>query len=128
MHRVRIFVPGRIDGKLRLGANSLESAWRWPSHRRYLSGNVALERSHKGRNEFVELGACDFGLAQLHGTCGIHTVQSKDVLGEIDSNEDNGHDFPFFIQLMRVRTSHRGTVLPVSALRITRDGEVPFIR
>ena len=44
---------------------------------------------------FVELGACDFGLAQLHGTCGIHTVQSKDVLGEIDSNEDNGHDFPF---------------------------------
>ena len=46
-------------------------------------------------HQFVELGARDFGLAQLHGTCGIHTVQRKDVLGEIDSNEDNGHDFPF---------------------------------
>ena len=49
----------------------------------------------QGGYEFVQLGACDFGLAQLHGTCGTHTVQRKYILGQIDSNEDNGHDFPF---------------------------------
>ena len=76
----------------------------------------------------LSLARATLGWRSCTGTCGIHTVQSKDVLGEIDSNEDNGHDFPFFIQLMKVRTSHRGTLLPVSALRITRDGEVPFIR
>jgi hypothetical protein len=43
----------------------------------------------------VQLGARDFGLAQLHRAGGTHTVQRKYILGEIDSNEDNGHDFPF---------------------------------
>jgi hypothetical protein len=40
-------------------------------------------------------------------------------------------DFPFqqTSELMRVRTSHRGTWMPYPATaRITRDGEVPFIR
>lgn len=40
-------------------------------------------------------------------------------------------DFPFqqTSELMRVRTSYRGTSMPYPATaRITRDGEVPFIR
>ena len=40
-------------------------------------------------------------------------------------------DFPFqkTSELMRDRTSHRGTLMPYpAAARITRDGEVPFIR
>ena len=37
----------------------------------------------------TQLGACDFKLPQLHRVCGIHTVPRKDVLGEIESGEDN---------------------------------------
>ena len=40
-------------------------------------------------------------------------------------------DFPFqqTSELMRDRTSHRGTWMPIAAnARRTRDGEVPFIR
>jgi hypothetical protein len=37
-------------------------------------------------------------------------------------------DFPFPSELMRVRTSHRGTESPATARRLVRDGEVPFIR
>jgi hypothetical protein len=40
-------------------------------------------------------------------------------------------DFPFHTtsELMRDRTSHRGTLMPHTATaRIIRDGEVPFIR
>jgi len=37
-------------------------------------------------------------------------------------------DFPSHRWLMRLRQSHRGTLMPYSATAGTRDGEVPFIR
>lgn len=56
-------------------------------------------------------------------------MDGKDVLGEIDANGDNSHGLPLSSELMRFRTSHRGTSLPVAATpRLARDGEVPFIR
>ena len=60
----------------------------------------------------------------------VHTVHRKHALGEIDTNVQNGHDFPFSSELMRLRTSHRGTRcrLPFAASRLARDGEVPCIR
>jgi hypothetical protein len=67
--------------------------------------------------------AHEFGLARL-----VDAVHGKDVLGEIDADVDNGHGLPLPSELMRVRTSHRGTSLPVAASRPVRDGEVPFIR
>ena len=62
--------------------------------------------------------------------CRIYAMHGKDVLGEIDSNGDNGsHGLPLPSELMRHCTSHRGTELPVAATaRLARDGEVPFIR
>ena len=69
-------------------------------------------RSHQG------------GLARF-----IHTVHGKHVLGKIDTNEDNAHDFPPHRWLMETNTSHRGTWMPYCATqRAPRDGEVPFIR
>jgi len=82
----------------------------------------------QGGHHFAQLGARDLGLAQLHRACGVHPVQCKDALGEIDTDVDNGHGLPLPSELMRVRTSHRGTSLPVAAPRLERDGEVPFIR
>jgi hypothetical protein len=40
----------------------------------------------------------------------------------------DGHGLPLSNELMRYRTSHRGTQMPVAATRLVRDGEVPFIR
>ena len=83
------------------------------------------QRGHQS----VELGARNLGLAQLHGTCGIDAVHSEHVLGQIDTNGQNGHGLPLSSELMRVRTSHRGTELPIAAIpQRARDGEVPFIR
>jgi hypothetical protein len=67
-------------------------------------------------------------IRRIHLARGIHTMQGKHVLGEIDSQSDNGHGLPLSNELMRFRTSHRGTSLPVAAMRLVRDGEVPFIR
>ncbi len=58
----------------------------------------------------------------------IYPMNCEHVLGEIDADVDNGHALPLPSELMRLRTSHRGTSLPVAALRLARDGEVPFIR
>jgi hypothetical protein len=55
-------------------------------------------------------------------------VHRKHALGEIDADEYDSHGLPLASELMRVRTSHRGTLWPVAALHLTRDGEVPFIR
>jgi hypothetical protein len=55
-------------------------------------------------------------------------VHRKPVLGEIDADEYDSHGRPLPSELMRARTSHPGTLWPVAALRLTRDGEVPFIR
>src|SRR6186713_3107780 len=58
----------------------------------------------------------------------VDSVDRKNVLGEVDPNEQNSHGLPLPSELMRVRTSHRGTSLPVAATRLVRDGEVPSIR
>jgi hypothetical protein len=46
----------------------------------------------------------------------------------LEFQSDNGHGLPLPNELMRFRTSHRGTSLPVAAIRLVRDREVPFIR
>jgi len=47
------------------------------------------------RHQRVELGSRDLGLPQAYGPILAHAVQRKDALGKVDSNADNGHDFPF---------------------------------
>ncbi|WP_211090284.1 hypothetical protein, partial [Pseudothauera nasutitermitis] len=58
----------------------------------------------------------------------IDAMHGKYVLGEIDSSGHNAHGLPLSDGLMRVRTSHRGIQVPITAMRSGRDGEVPFIR
>ena len=66
---------------------------------------------------------------QSRSTTGIHAVNGKDVLCKVDAYGYDGHGLPLSIELMRIRTSHRGTQLPSPASsRAARDGEVPFIR
>jgi hypothetical protein len=43
----------------------------------------------------VQLGSRDPGLAQLSGSRFVHPIHSKNILGEIDANIQNAHDFPF---------------------------------
>jgi len=59
------------------------------------AGFDADEARRQGGHHFEQPGAWharqqQFGLAGV-----VDTVQGKDVLGEIDSNGQNGHDFPF---------------------------------
>ena len=58
----------------------------------------------------------------------IDAVNSKNILGQINTDGQNRHGLPLPNELMRVHTSHRGTQLPFAAMRLVRDGEVPFIR
>ena len=58
----------------------------------------------------------------------IHAMHSKNVLGEINADRNNGHGLPLPSDSMRFRN-------PIVALdavrrkpRLARDGEVPFIR
>jgi len=79
-------------------------------------------------DQFRQLGprharAFELRLAKL-----IDAVHGKNILGEIDTNGQNRHGLPLPSELMSVRASHRGTLLPVAAMRPARDGEVPFIR
>jgi hypothetical protein len=67
--------------------------------------------------------AHQFSLAGL-----IDAVHRENVLGEVDTNGQNRHGLPLPSELMRNRTSHRDTQLPSAAMRLARDGEVPFIR
>ena len=64
----------------------------------------------------------EFGFA-----CLIDAIHGKHVLGEIDTDSQNSHGLPLPNELMRDRASHRGTELPFTAMRLFRDGEVPFI-
>ena len=61
---------------------------------------------------------------------GGHTVQSKDVVGEIDSSVQNGDGLLLPSELMRALHFLPSSwhSLPASASRRTRDGEVPSIR
>ena len=40
------------------------------------------------------LAARHLRLGKPHRTCGVHALQRKDALGEIDSSENNRHDSP----------------------------------
>ena len=43
----------------------------------------------------VQLGPRDLGLAQLGRAGLVHPVHRENVLGEINANVQNAHDFPF---------------------------------
>ena len=59
----------------------------------------------------------------------IHAVHGKNVLGEIDSDGDNGHDFLLLVVLMKSGNSITARLMPFAATSPQpRDGEVPFIR
>jgi len=59
----------------------------------------------------------------------IHAMRGKNVLGEIYSNRDNGHDFPLLVVLMKSRNSIMALSMPFATIQPQpRDGEVPFIR
>ena len=58
----------------------------------------------------------------------VDAMHGENILGQIDADEYDCHGLPLATELMRVRTSHRGTLMPVAAKRLGRDGEVPFIR
>ena len=68
-----------------------------------LSGPVVRARArlhaHQARRPIAhglqQLGARYLGLHHLGFASLIDTVHREDVLGEIDSNRNNGHDFPF---------------------------------
>jgi len=78
-----------------------------------------------GRSEAIS--ACRLargGLARTSaGDALIDAAQGEYVLGEIDANVETSP----LDQLIRCRTSHRGTSLPLAATRPVRDGEIPFI-
>ena len=59
-------------------------------------------------------------------SCASH---GKNVLGGIDSDGDNGHDFYLLVVLMKSRNSIMALSMPFAATSPQpRDGEVPFIR
>jgi hypothetical protein len=79
-------------------------------------------------DHLVQLGARHAQAGQLGLARRVNPVHRKHVLGEIDAYEYDSRGLSIPSELMRVRTSHRGTLWPDAALRLTRDGEVPFIR
>ncbi len=80
------------------------------------------------RDQVVQLGARHVWPDHLGFAGRVHPVNGKHVLGEIDADEYHSHGLPLPTELMRVRTSHRGISMPAAAIRLVRDGEVPFIR
>ncbi|HJX58007.1 MAG TPA: hypothetical protein VJ325_04755, partial [Thiobacillus sp.] len=59
----------------------------------------------------------------------IHAMDGKNVLGEINSNDDNAHDFPLLVVLMKSGNSIMARLMPFATTSPQpRDGEVPFIR
>lgn len=93
--------------------------------------SMPIRQGGSAATSSINLPRTTLGLIPPHRTaCGVHPMQDKDVLGEIDSQSHNDHGLPLTSnQLMRYCTFHRGTDLPVSATaRIARDVEVPFIR
>jgi len=76
---------------------------------------------------FMQPGpSCDrahrFGLVNL-----VHPVRGGNTLGGIDVYVQNSDGLPLSSEWMRVRTVHRGTSMPVAAVRPARGGEVPAI-
>ncbi|MCC6850665.1 MAG: IS66 family insertion sequence element accessory protein TnpB [Rubrivivax sp.] len=75
----------------------------------------------------IERAARDLGLAQLHRAGLVHRVHRKHVLGEIDSNGQNGHGLPLPNESMEELHFPSWHSLPIAAAGLARDGEVPFI-
>ena len=89
---------------------------------------MAMNAGRQRGDEFVKLVAGDGGAHECGLACRVDAVDGENILGEIDADGENDHGLPLPKALMRFRTSHRGTVLPVAATRQVRDGGVPFIR
>ena len=62
------------------------------------AGFHADEARRQRGDEFEQLGARHARAHQHALACGIHAVNSKDVLGEIDSDGDNGRHGPLLPQ------------------------------
>ena len=92
------------------------------------AGFHADHAGRQGRDQRMQLVARHRRAHKLRLAGLVDAVHGKNVLGEIDTDSQNSHGLPLPSELMRVRTSHRGTSLPVAATRLVRDGEVPFIR
>ena len=58
----------------------------------------------------MQLGSRDLGLSQHESASSVDAVQGKDVLGEIDSNVQNGHG------LLLPSELDESTALPILAL------------
>jgi hypothetical protein len=56
--------------------------------------NADGARRQRGHQR-VQFGPRHPRLQQLRLADFVHAVQREDILGEIDSNGQNGHDFPF---------------------------------
>ena len=80
------------------------------------------------RHQLQQLGARARSGAQRRLACSFTPCSANTFLARSMPTVDNSHGLPLPSELMRVRTSHRGTSLPVAASRLARDGEVPFIR
>lgn len=103
----------------------------WNSRAQWLSARAGFHADHTGRqrrNQLMQLVARHGWANQLSLASLVYAMDRKNVLGEVDTNGQNRHGLPLPKELMRYRTSHRGTSLPVAAMRLVRDGEVPFIR
>ena len=73
--------------------------------------------------------ATNLGFDQLGVSIFIHTMHRKNVLGKINSNDDNTHDFPLLVVLMKSGNSIMARLVPFATTSPQpRDGEVPFIR
>ena len=70
---------------------------------------MPIKHSGSGALNSCSLGACQSpshqsGLASL-----VDPVNHENILGKIDADTQNAHGLALPSQLMRVRTSHRGT-------------------
>ena len=73
--------------------------------------------------------ATNLGFYQLGASIFIHAVHGKNVLGEINSDGDNGHDFLLLVVMMKSRNSIMALSMTIATTSPQpRDGEVPFIR
>jgi hypothetical protein len=54
---------------------------------------------------------------------------ARNILGKIDADGDNAHDFSLSLVLMKYWNSIMAPLMPFAAASpLLRDGEVPFIR
>ena len=80
-------------------------------------------------DEFMQSGARHRRANELGAAELIDPVHCKYGLGEIDPDVDNGHGFPLPSELMRFETPSWHLVADCrDSARLSRDGEVPFIR